>query len=148
MIIGYIQSLIFLIWLSLEDIREKAVSIWKLIVFSMGEILWVVIDCYRYGGSSFSIFYGFIPGVLICLFAGLTGEVGLGDGIVIAFLGLHYGCMEVFRILAIGVVFLWIYMAVNRMSDSRHAFIPFLTLGMLFVFAAGIFFKKIQWRIA
>ncbi len=78
---------IYLCWIAFQDIREKAVSVWKLLLGALFVIIWHA--CTKKGLPSLT---DLMPGVLCLLVAVMSGEqIGYGDGMVLLLTGMYCG---------------------------------------------------------
>ncbi len=78
---------IYLCWIAFQDIREKAVSVWKLLLGALFVITWHA--CTKKGLPSLT---DLMPGVLCLLAAVMSGEqIGYGDGMVLLLTGMYCG---------------------------------------------------------
>lgn len=78
---------VYLCWLSLQDIREKSVSLWKLLLGAG-----VVVLCRIFAGSWMSLLWDCLPGAACLLIAKITQEqIGYADGVVIWLMGMCCG---------------------------------------------------------
>ena len=141
-------NMIMLAFCSIQDIREKKISLWKLKIyglFTTAACLWklfppddhsILLVCQSLAGL--------IPGVFLLLLAKITREaVGYGDGLILLFIGLSLGFWECLSILLAGLlgVFLAAVFAVLLFGGKRGMeipFLPFLFTGM----AGGYFWMK------
>lgn len=124
------MGLIFLAVLAAQDIKEKKISVDKLIVFAVMAVL------YRICIKQFfwqEILGAVIPGGILLLLSGATKEgIGYGDGMAVLVLGLWTGGWFAFHVMGIGIIFSGIYAAVCLVRRKREAFpfVPFLLAGM------------------
>lgn len=127
---AYCAGLIFLAVLAAQDIKEKKISVNKLLVFAfmavlyrlfMKQIFWQeILEC-------------MIPGAMLLLLSQATKEgIGYGDGITVIVLGLWTGGWFAFHVMAIGIILSGIYAVIQLVRKKRDAipFIPFLLAGM------------------
>ena len=128
--ISYCVSLLFLGKLSAEDIREKKISIFKVLLFALAGISYrLITGDFSWQGIGGSLF----PGSILLMLALLTNEsIGYGDGATVLALGLWMGgwftgMAVIFGILLSGI---WGVICIFRSRNEPIAFIPFLLLGM------------------
>lgn len=128
--VAYCISLLFLAVLTAEDIREKRISVYKLIIFAGVAVLYQVItkqfDWREMAG-------GLLPGGLLLALAFSTREsIGYGDGAAVAVLGLWTGGWFAMMVTAAGIMLAGIYGVVCflRKKEELIPFMPFLLLGM------------------
>lgn len=115
-----------LIWLGLEDLRKKAVTLWGVVI--------VVVAAGFYGvwrnGFLYSVL-GAIPGIVLFFLALIQSEVlGKGDGILACGYGMLYGWRRVtflllYSFLLASVVGLFMKI-VSRKRKVQLPFIPFM----------------------
>ena len=120
---------IYLCWISFQDIREKAVSVWKLLLGALGVIIWRA--CTQ-RGLPYPI--DLLPGVLCLLAAVISGEqIGYGDGMVLLLTGMYCGWQRS-SCIAFGALFgasLWGIgkgCLRKRKRNERVAWLPFFTV--------------------
>lgn len=140
MIVKWILHLFMLCVCSVEDMKEKEISLWKIVVYAVivsGYGLWE----FLFSGEKTTIWFfqgvmGSIPGMLLLLLGKLSGEaVGYGDGLLAVLIGISMGFWETMGILmtafcavffAAGVIFI----KNRKIKDKELPFAPFLLLGM------------------
>lgn len=141
-------NIIMLAFCSIQDIREKEISIWKLQIYGfliLGIFLW-----------NFSIqksallsllgkgIFGLIPGLAFLFLSKATKEaVGYGDGIILLFIGMSIGfwqCLGVLFTALLGIFLAAVLILIfsGRKKNIRIPFLPFLLTGM----AGGYFWLK------
>lgn len=124
---------------SIQDIKTKQISLWKLILYGL-LVLAMEIGKFFTGGEDFTglFFYcltGMVPGLLLLLLARVTDEaVGYGDGLFMLVLGFSLGFWNGLGVLATALsgVFLtalWLYVSGKRGRVFRIPFLPFLFAG-------------------
>lgn len=127
---AYCMGLIILAVLAAQDIKEKKISVDKLIVFIVMAVL------YRIFIKQFSwqeILGCIIPGSILLLLSRVTREgIGYGDGMTVLVLGLWTGGWFALHVMGIGIILSGIYAAVCLVRKKRDAipFVPFLLAGM------------------
>ena len=115
--LGWMINMTMLAFCSIQDIKEKEVSLWKLKI------------------------YGFLS-LAVCLW--VTKEaIGYGDGLILLFIGISLGFWESLGVLFTGLlgVFLTsvlVFFCCGRKKGFRIPFIPFLFTGM----AGGYFWLE------
>ena len=125
---------IFLILCSLQDIKEKRISVKMLVLsgalFLILSLLFDRMPCERR-------IAGMLPGMSAFVLAFLTGEqIGYGDAACLAVLGTVVSFDILFGAMTVGLLILSIYslvLLIRRKADRRTTlpFVPFLTVGML-----------------
>ena len=117
----------FLTFLSIEDIKKKALPVWMLLLGGIG--------CLIYGTKNFgvgAVLMGMLPGVFMITISKLLPQsLGIGDGILSVMYGMIYGwkrtsiwLMNSFLVAAV------IGMIISCMCKKRRIelpFVPFLT---------------------
>ena len=131
---GKIAALLFLSFMSLEDFKEKSVSLWKILLFLTAGMVYLLVfqTILQSQNLSFYTFASLLPGIALLFFTKLSqGAIGAADGLIVLGLGLW----ELLGILS-GAFFLAAFVAgfllvfqIKRKNDSIP-FIPFLVLGM------------------
>lgn len=127
--LNYCGILIFLAILSLEDIREKKISVNTILLGALTAMI-----CRFIGGqtSGIEIAGSLIPGVLLLLLSIMTKEsIGKGDGIVVMVLGLWIGGQMTFLVVCLAVWAAGIFAVVCLIRKKRELipFIPCLLMG-------------------
>lgn len=128
--ITYLAGLLFLAVLAAQDIREKKISVYKLFVSAaMAVIYW-----FFKGGLSWRELLGsMIPGIILLLLSIITKEnIGYGDGLTVAVLGLWTGIWFSFYVLCVGLMLSGICAVIYLIKKKRETIplIPFLLIGM------------------
>lgn len=131
-----ILVLLWLIGLSLFDIRYKSVPVWMVLLGGAGLICGGFYE-YAFGGHHIvGSLWGMAPGILLLLLAVSTGKAGWVDGVVLLLLGSALGIQGIiltamFSLILISIlsVILLVLHRVNRWT--RIPYIPFLTVGYL-----------------
>lgn len=127
----YILLILFLLILSIEDIRNKEISVPLLIgllTISLITGLYVV-------DEKLNILIGLIPGVIIIVLSKITkGKIGMADGIVVAGIGMCFGFVKACSIFLIGIalstIIGLIVIAIKKKGrDFEMPFVPFLLIG-------------------
>lgn len=141
-------NMIMLAFCSIQDIREKKISLWKLKIYGLFSAAVCIQKLLSPDDRSVLLvcqfLTGLIPGVFLLLFAKITKEaVGYGDGLILVFIGLSLGFWECLGIFFAGLLgaFLAAVAAVLLFGGKRGLeipFLPFLFTGM----AGGYFWLK------
>lgn len=133
--IGFGAALILIAWLTAQDIHEKRISLFAIVIsgsiallyLASGERLEIVSLCFR-----------ILPGILL-LFAALLSEekVGYGDGASVLVLGLWTNAS--FCLLSTGIgLFLaggyGVFLLLAGKKNQQIPFMPFLLAGMEVMF--------------
>ena len=119
---------IYLCWISFQDIREKAVSVWKLLLGALGVIIWRA--CTQ-RGLPYPI--DLLPGVLCLLAAVISGEqIGYGDGMVLLLTGMCCGwqrssCIAFGALVGAALWGIGKGCLRKRKRNERVAWLPFFT---------------------
>ena len=127
---AYCAGLLFLAVLSAQDIREKRISVYKLLIFAFMAVIYRIIIRQFYWQE---ILGDVLPGCMLLLLSKMTKEeIGYGDGMTVIVLGLWLGGWFIFHVLCIGIVLSGIYAVICLMKGKRDAIplIPFLLAGM------------------
>lgn len=120
---------VYLCWLSFQDIREKSVSLWKLLLGAGIVLLWCI-----WAGNGTVLLWDCLPGAVCLLMAGITREqIGYADGIVVWLAGMCCGwkvCLQV-AFGALLMASLWGLGSLCFGRKGRHgrvAWIPFFAV--------------------
>lgn len=126
----YCVGLLFLALLTAEDIRDKRISFYKLILFGVAAVLYLLV--LKQSGWQ-AVIGGLLPGGLLLLLAFFTREsIGYGDGAAVAVLGLWTGGWFAMRAAMAGTMLAgaWGMIMLLRKKKELIPFMPFLLLGM------------------
>lgn len=126
---------------SVEDWKEKQISLWKIWLYAIVVIIyesWCFLGEHR-EISEWLIWSatGLLPGIGMLIMGTLSQEaIGYGDGYLTLILGFSMGFWKTLGILGtalFGVFGVAIYLVVirKRSRNSQIAFVPFLFLGMV-----------------
>ncbi len=129
---------------SVEDWREKQISLWKIWLYAIVIVIyeiWCFLGGFLGGHKEISewmigVLTGILPGIGMLIMGKLSQEaIGYGDGYLTLILGFSMGFWEILGILGIalfGVFGVAVYLVVirKRSRNSQIAFVPFLLLGM------------------
>ena len=141
-------NIIMLAFCSVQDIREKEISLWKLQIYGFLILGIFLSRFFIQKNSLFSLLekgiFGLIPGLLFLFLAKASKEaVGYGDGIILLFIGISIGfwqCLGVLftALLGIFLAAAMILILAGRKKNVRIPFLPFLLTGM----AGGYFWLE------
>lgn len=141
-------NIIMLAFCSVQDIREKEISLWKLQIYGFLILGIFLSRFFIQKNSLFSLLekgiFGLIPGLLFLFLAKASKEaVGYGDGIILLFIGVSIGfwqCLGVLftALLGIFLAAAMILILAGRKKNVRIPFLPFLLTGM----AGGYFWLR------
>lgn len=141
-------NIIMLAFCSVQDIREKEISLWKLQIYGFLILGIFLSRFFIQKNSLFSLLekgiFGLIPGLLFLFLAKASKEaVGYGDGIILLFIGISIGfwqCLGVLftALLGIFLAATMILILAGRKKNVRIPFLPFLLTGM----AGGYFWLR------
>ena len=141
-------NIIMLAFCSVQDIREKEISLWKLQIYGFLILGIFLSRFFIQKNSLFSLLekgiFGLIPGLLFLFLAKASKEaVGYGDGIILLFIGISIGfwqCLGVLftALLGIFLAAAMILILAGRKKNVRIPFLPFLLTGM----AGGYFWLR------
>lgn len=134
--IGYLAGLCYLAVCSLADIRKKKVPVFWLFAGIIGGLVWRIMLLAYESGSLKDLFFCFIPGTTLFLFAKFFGGIGSGDGMAWIGICLLLGVKEGCGVFLIGFLlsFFWgaVLLISRRVSRKfRIPFLPFAFAGML-----------------
>lgn len=141
-------NIIMLAFCSVQDIREKEISLWKLQIYGFLILGIFLSRFFIQKNSLFSLLekgiFGLIPDLLFLFLAKASKEaVGYGDGIILLFIGISIGfwqCLGVLftALLGIFLAAAMILILAGRKKNVRIPFLPFLLTGM----AGGYFWLR------
>lgn len=141
-------NIIMLAFCSVQDIREKEISLWKLQIYGFLILGIFLSRFFIQKNSLFSLLekgiFGLIPGLLFLFLAKASKEaLGYGDGIILLFIGISIGfwqCLGVLftALLGIFLAAAMILILAGRKKNVRIPFLPFLLTGM----AGGYFWLR------
>lgn len=125
---------------SVEDIKEKSISLWKIAVYAgviVGYGIWEFCTSDREMSDwLMQVLLGGIPGLMLLLLGRLSRQaVGYGDGLLTWIIGISWGFWESMGILLLalfGASFAAASMLLNGRGkrNTELAFVPCLFLGM------------------
>lgn len=141
-------NIIMLAFCSVQDIREKEISLWKLQIYGFLILGIFLSRFFIQKNSLFSLLekgiFGLIPGLLFLFLAKASKEaVGYGDGIILLFIGISIGFWQCLGVLFTALLGIFLAAAMilildGRKKNVRIPFLPFLLTGM----AGGYFWLK------
>lgn len=115
--------------LSVEDIRERKISIVIPAIYS-------VLVCAVKGYDMLAVtLAGMLPGLVICIMSFfMKGQIGLGDGLLIVFIGAVLGGDDSLKVFMLSFVFVFIFSCIGLAAKrlSKKTVLPFVP----FYFAA------------
>lgn len=127
---AYCAGLVLLAMLAAEDIRERKISVNKLLIFALLAVVYRIFMKELWWQE---ILGAVSPGIMLLLLSWSTNEsIGYGDGMTVVVLGLWMGGWFTLQILGIGILLTGIY-AVWRIIRKKKGvipFVPFLLAGM------------------
>lgn len=140
-----IAAAVCLAVMSIQDIRQKKVSVWLILLLGAIGILFAIADLSGVAGAQNNMagsspFWqlclpGMVPGIVLCIISRLSGNrIGSGDGYVIMALGIHRGLWDILSCLLYGTVFcglagMLLLVMKRRRKEDTLPFLPFLTTG-------------------
>ncbi len=128
--VDYVGGLLFLAGIATEDIKEKKVSIYKILIAGIVALIYQLLI----GNYNLWIFLeSFFPGIVLLLIALITKEsIGFGDGMAVIVFGLWTGWLFTMQVVCIGFLaagFYGLYCCIRKKKETIP-FIPFLIIGM------------------
>ena len=135
-IIEELILLLFLFICSYEDLRTRHINFFVCIVT---ELIYIFILIFLNRFNFLYIILGLIPGALIYLSSILfNGQIGKGDGIIIAVIGTMAGILKVTRILLIAFILVLvictpILIILRKSLKTRLPFVPFILLSFIII---------------
>ena len=134
-----IEDLILLLFLFIcryEDLSTRHINFFVCIVT---ELIYIFILIFLNRFNFLYIILGLIPGALIYLSSILfNGQIGKGDGIIIAVIGTMAGILKVTRILLIAFILVLvictpILIILRKSLKTRLPFVPFILLSFIII---------------
>ena len=122
--------LLFLAGLSAEDVREKKISVYTVLIFA---VLAVIYRAFTNQLFWMEMIISLVPGVMMILLAILTKEgIGYGDGMTVIVLGLWTNVWFTTGVLCVAILLSGIFGSVWLTVKKREAipFVPFLLAGL------------------
>lgn len=120
----------YLGWLSLCDIRKKAIPLWMLAVGGLPVLLGLLRNEWKSG-----IITALLPGALLLLLSLLTNTIGKADGIVLMLLGSAYTDGRIWLLLCLSLIYIFLYSMILYISKKdlkrRIPYIPFLLIAYI-----------------
>lgn len=114
---------------SLEDVREKQISLWMVYLCCLLGILCHL--CFQ-KHSFLEMLFGMLPGIFLCVVSVLSnGKIGLGDGLALMATGTFLGFYENMSLLVMALWIAGVYgcgLLVLGKKGREIAFIPFLLI--------------------
>lgn len=126
----YLAGFLFLAVLAAQDLKEKKISTYKLVIFAILAIFYLVVTKQFFWQT---ILRDMIPGIILLLLSLLTKEsIGYGDGLTVIVLGLWTGGWFAFHVFCIGTVLSGVCAVIYLIRGKKDTIplIPFLLVGM------------------
>ena len=123
-------ELLFLAELSAEDVREKKVSVYKVLVFT---VLALIYRAFTNQLLWMEMIINLVPGGMMILLAILTKEgIGYGDGMTVMVLGLWTNVWFTTGVLCVAILLSGIFGSICLIVTKREVipFVPFLLVGL------------------
>lgn len=123
--------LVYLLILSLYDIKEKKVPVAMLVAGGIVGMVVVVYDCMVGNGGWLQSMMGILPGAFLLIVAWATKKAGYADGIVLGIIGAlkgyRAGCLILcFSLLLLSVVSIILLLLHKVGRKTQIPYIPFL----------------------
>ena len=136
----YILTGLLLLYSAYTDIRRREISIIALLLFGIGACICML--CGR-SASAAEIAGGAATGIFLLFISHLTrGELGEGDGCLLAVTGILLGFREnlmlLFGALFLSAVFSAFLFLVKRNLRDKYPFVPFLFLSYSIMMGGGV----------
>ena len=131
--VKWIIAIIFMLILTVMDIRKKEISVLLLLIFGATVVFYVAVKGER---EALSVIYSLIPGAFLLALSLCTREsIGYGDGWTMLVLGLLLGLWECLAVVFVGLVFSAIFslvlLVLSRVNGkTRLPFLPFVSMGL------------------
>lgn len=120
----------YLGWLSLRDIRKRAIPLWMLSAGGLPVLLGLLRN-----GWNVSVITALLPGALILLLSVLTDTVGKADGIILMLLGSACTDGRIWLLLCLSLIYIFLYSMILYISTKdlkrRIPYIPFLLIAYI-----------------
>lgn len=126
MMIVHILQFVFLVWESIEDIRNQKLSINSLGVFLL---MGMAVRLFYLKTGMAEVFLGMTAGVFMLLLSKVTNEaIGYGDGMVILIVGIYSGLKGTLFILYLAFIAIMLVSVVTmvRKGFCRNISLPFV----------------------
>lgn len=123
-------ELLFLAELSAEDVREKKVSVYKVLVFT---VLALIYRAFTNQLFWMEMIINLVPGGMMILLTILTKEgIGYGDGMTVMVLGLWTNVWFTTGVLCVAILLSGIFGSICLIVTKREVipFVPFLLVGL------------------
>lgn len=128
-------------WCSLEDIKQKKLTVLYILMFGVGGVFLHLVApvC-----SIYSMLWGMLLGLALILVSMVTrGSVGLGDGILLVVTGVYLGGSRNLELFMIGLLLaaLWslgLMVVKKKKGKEEIAFVPFLLISYLLMMLGGV----------
>lgn len=120
---------------TITDMKEKKIYLWISLVYIVNTFLfyaWIMPEAWL------EAFVGIMPGVLLLVLSKMTkGELGIGDGIVVAILGVMVGIKGILMItmyasVLCGLLCIGLRIAKKVQWKTSIPMVPFLMAGFVF----------------
>ena len=133
--------LALLSWCSLEDVKQKKLTVLYILMFGVGGMFLHMVApvC-----SIFSILCGMLLGLALIFFSMVTrGSVGLGDGLLLVVTGVYLGGSRNLELLMIGLLLaafwsLGLVVVKKKKGKQEIAFVPFLLISHVLMILGGV----------
>ena len=118
----------FLSFLSIEDLRKRALSVWMLLIGGIGALIYSIKFL-----SIEDVVIGCIPGVLMIMVSKLLPKsLGMGDGVLVICYGMIYGwemtCVWLMNSFLLVAVVGMIMGCICKNNKKELPFVPFMTV--------------------
>lgn len=128
-------------WCSLEDVKQKKLTVMYILMFGVGGIFLHLMApvC-----SIYSILWGMLLGLGLILVSLVTrGSVGVGDGILLAVTGVYLGGSKNLELFMMGLLLaaLWslgLLVVKKKKGKEEIAFVPFLLISYFLMILRGV----------
>ncbi len=128
-------------WCSLEDVKQKKLTVMYILMFGVGGIFLHLMApvC-----SIYSILWGMLLGLALILVSLVTrGSVGVGDGILLAVTGVYLGGSKNLELFMMGLLLaaLWslgLLVVKKKKGKEEIAFVPFLLISYFLMILGGV----------
>lgn len=115
---------VYVCWLAVQDVREKSLSLWKLVAGAVVFFLWRLLE-----GRGLPRLVDMLPGVFCLSLSLLSGQqIGIGDAIVLLVLGICCGWRNCLAVVFVALVLAgaWGMAGLCRKHYKRKDTLPWL----------------------
>ncbi|MBP5222174.1 MAG: prepilin peptidase [Lachnospiraceae bacterium] len=140
-----IASMIYLLMLSISDVKKKELPLWLVVTGMILSVLWMGSALFRGERTMIDVFFGSVPGLILLMLAASVGCNGWGDGIVLLQWNFLLGTEMTVMSFGISLIFsgcaaLFLLCSGKKKGNQTIPYIPFLLLGSIGAYALKYYF--------